>query len=450
MIGGEIVRMAVENSDMGGRLGKACPGSDIIQLGQPCPSPFICIIYATDRASLQRGQNNGEINLLSETGLKLRSMWHTCTQSMDPHIDFDFTAAPIDAATAATWIGKGRKFPSHPEAPASLLKYCQDRLKIPGACRLQLLPDKHLTVDQFLKLHLPPLSNDLVGFESKRWFSCEPPNEDHTSLKWRTIPPKAQVAQLKQAFSQAILDGAQSISDPRYSTSRLPLFAVQFWLEMSDVHNLLKEWQDSSLWVCTLQEKETSSAVDEAGQRLRSLPWKGVVKGSKRSEDLSISALTRLLGVRWINGDLIDAMIQNLQSRLRVDPSLHARIMITNSLLAQQITDAKSRTDFDHPPNWLVRLEENIRCQEQGPTLYFPAHVVAQKHWICFRLDFEKRTISYGMPSALWSLKMLIVSYQVIRLPNVFRSPPIYFANCSGGSQNDLGPVSQKTMQWYI
>ena len=141
--------MAVENSDMGGRPGKACPGSDIIQLGQPCPSPFICIIYATDRASLQRGQNNGEINLLSETGLKLRSMWHTCTQSMDPHIDFDFTAAPIDAATAATWIGKGRKFPSHPEAPASLLKYCRDRLKIPRACRLQLLPDKHLTVDQF-------------------------------------------------------------------------------------------------------------------------------------------------------------------------------------------------------------------------------------------------------------------------------------------------------------
>ena len=314
---------------------------------------------------------------------------------MDHRVDFDFTA-PIDIAT---WIRQGKTFPSGPEVPAGLLEYCQRRLDIPHAHRSQLLPDRDLPVDQFLKLHLPALSNALVNFKPERWFSCEPPNEDFTFLIRHTIPPKPQLAKLKDAFGQAILDGAQSISDPQYHTSRLPLFSIQFWSEMSDIHDIQKQWQDSSLWIRNLAENVTDPGLDEATHQLRSLPWNGVIRGSKPSGDISTSTLTRLLGVRWIDGDLIDAMIQHLQSRLEADTSLRTRIMITNSALMQEIAKAKSPADFDTPRKWLVRLEESIQCRDRGPILYFPAHVSEQQHWICFRINFDTQTLSYGMKS---------------------------------------------------
>jgi hypothetical protein len=189
---------------------------------------------------------------------------------------------------------------------------------------------------------------------------------------------------IKNAFGQALLDSAQSIVNPQYRTSYLPLFAIQIWLEIHNIHDIQKQWQASLLWMDSCPENVPDLALNEAHHRLSNLRWNSTVSGPKPSGKIKSSMLTRLLGVEWINDDLMDIMIHHLQARLEADVELSTYVMITDLAFMREVEKAKSPTQFDSPPQWLIHLEQNIKHQDPQPLFYFPAHITDQHHWICF------------------------------------------------------------------
>lgn len=77
----------------------------------------------------------------------------------------------------------------------------------------------------------------------------------------RNLPPRPFVDKLYSNFRQAILDGMQSVTDPAYAGSRLPLWIICFWVEMWKMHDIYECWRGGLQW---LDQKVTSKSGKEA------------------------------------------------------------------------------------------------------------------------------------------------------------------------------------------
>ncbi|KAJ7161573.1 hypothetical protein C8R46DRAFT_1283814 [Mycena filopes] len=94
-----------------------------------------------------------------------------------------------------------------------------------------MIPAGTLPVLDFVDFKLPHTSSELVYGESRLWFSQDEPTTDPALLTDRSIPPAAVVELLTNKCGQAWLDGAKSITDPRYGndgTDRFPVPSTSF------------------------------------------------------------------------------------------------------------------------------------------------------------------------------------------------------------------------------
>src|SRR6266511_5279015 len=51
----------------------------------------------------------------------------------------------------------------------------------------------------------------------------------------RSIPSKVWIQEMYTQINQAVLDGMQSVEDPQYLGSYLPLWSIGFWKEILDL-----------------------------------------------------------------------------------------------------------------------------------------------------------------------------------------------------------------------
>jgi hypothetical protein len=132
-----------------------------------------------------------------------------------------------------TWINAGKTYPAS-DVPLSVQKARADVISIP-AKYAHLIPSKRLSITDFLKGNFPSQASALISQTGSSSFSQDMPNEDLTHLATRPIPSKVWINALEKAIGQAWFDGKQSIMDVRYKNSRLPLYVLSYWREMSDV-----------------------------------------------------------------------------------------------------------------------------------------------------------------------------------------------------------------------
>src|SRR5690606_25368822 len=91
---------------------------------------------------------------------------------------------------------------------------------------------------------------------------------DVSLLLKHSIPSAWVINKLRNAFGQAWFDGCQSIVDERSrDKARFPLYAIEFWVEMAQVLDGKKAWEESERWFRVEVEKalkgrkKTSPAV---------------------------------------------------------------------------------------------------------------------------------------------------------------------------------------------
>ncbi|KAJ7850892.1 hypothetical protein B0H14DRAFT_3451670 [Mycena olivaceomarginata] len=92
------------------------------------------------------------------------------------------------------WIGKKRVFTSDLPVAVITAKNINAVYKLPAQV-MEMMPHGKLPVIQFAELALPRTSSELVYGESQLWFRDDEPTTDISSLKDRSIPPIAVLAE---------------------------------------------------------------------------------------------------------------------------------------------------------------------------------------------------------------------------------------------------------------
>ncbi|KAJ3007533.1 hypothetical protein NUW54_g3516 [Trametes sanguinea] len=275
------------------------------------------------------------------------------------------------------WIKQEKTYPAR-DVPPVILAARRRILAVPPGHGLLLLPAPELSVTALLQTDLPSQPPRLVFEQASTAFSHDLPTEDLSteSFRLRPIPPLPYLKQLEAAFGQAWFDGAKSVTDFRYKQSRLPLWVLTYWREMSRTLEKRQLWRQASAWLSNSVKGQEASR-ELAGQAeglFDRLAW-GVdlrVLGAATTTE----TLSMLLSDKWLDDEMIDMLVTDIANRALGIPSISATTVVTT--LAFQHSTLK------------VRLMEGAKKR-----LFFPANI-DNCHWIAFCIDFESETISYG------------------------------------------------------
>ena len=294
---------------------------------------------------------------------------------------------------SSEWIGRGKSFT---DVPSYVLAAHQRELQLPESAQTILLaPD--VPVSAFLAVQLPSQPSVLAYQKASSAFSYQDPTESIEAHRFdkRLIPPESYLKELAGLVGQAWLDGAQSIVDERYKHSRLPLHVLTYWQAMSQTISTCNAWNHGVTWAKKQLRRLHLPALEaEFFAALDSTPWNG--------EHCALGAVVatrhyaRLLSHEWISGELIDILFADLQQRL---PS-NSDCAVETLTFSHSATSSFGRAENPQEPGTvLTRYTEHVKAGVLK-RLYFPAHV-NQNHWILFCVDFEKRTLAYGMRNIL-------------------------------------------------
>jgi hypothetical protein len=294
------------------------------------------------------------------------------------------------------WMGK--IYPaSKADEPPELSDFRDAALEIPVVHRKALLPDPSLSVDAFVKLHLPLTQAALISFGAKSWFSKKKPTENVSCLKTRKLPSRKFVAEAEAYLGQALLDGTESIEDPVYKGGGLLMWAIGYWREMYTVAEALETWKKSIAW---LQEYNTKTGaqpdIDQAQTHLYSLAWgeRTLVPGT--STGTTTQSFSTVLSDEMLNTTLVDMMVEHIGAWVRADKTRSDKFEVVSLVFINDIEKASSADDYQkRSPGFLHKLEQRLRGSSK--VLLFPAHLPKRRHFDGFEIDFKERTLAYGM-----------------------------------------------------
>ncbi len=265
-------------------------------------------------------------------------------------------------------------------------------LAIPPHERL-FLPSEDLSITALLQLELPSQPLVLAYEKAQTAFTHLPPTEslNAVSMKSRPIPPSDYIKTLWSAFGQAWFDGAQSVVDFRYKQSRLPLYVITYWDEMSRALQHAKSWKRARGWAMSwLSKLDDGEMLREAvGGVLDSLAWGLGLRALGASS--TVDSLAKLLSDDWLDDCVIDMLVTDLN--LRAPPDSRTEVA-TLAFVFHVIASYGPKARKDPLAGLLQRYAERARTGELR-RLFFPAHL-NNNHWVAFLVDFEDESISYG------------------------------------------------------
>lgn len=312
------------------------------------------------------------------------------------------------------WIGKGRIVPVPDDFPTGLALYLTSLAEIPPDLSGHCMPGERLTVQAFLHFVLPAKVYHIVQAQAKQCFSRSTPNINvKTFIISHTLPPQTLVQNLLKEFNQAVLDGMESVINPEYPDSRFPLWAITFWAQIWNFHDIQEGWRKGLAWLndqlCD-GPPESRHPFTQAHHLTTILRWNEttLIPGAKSNTTSNFASF--LSNNTRMRTSEIEMMFSHLSDQIELDESIESHVRVETLRFWRELDKAKSSKDFNTPSksNFLSRLEDRVRNGEID-YLLFPVYLASEQHWITFKLDFESNELSYG--KFLLSLRNMIMTY---------------------------------------
>jgi hypothetical protein len=147
-------------------------------------------------------------------------------------------------------------------------------MQIPDIYRAKLLLRPELSVKSFLAIDVPTKCTTLVHVTTSKQFTSAAPIADASCLMTWKLPSLEFVTDAAEMVSWALLNGAQSVKDPDYKGSGLPVWAVQYWAEMHQVLAMQALWQGNLDWLNMCSSgSDVQETFDRGRSLLLALPW---------------------------------------------------------------------------------------------------------------------------------------------------------------------------------
>jgi hypothetical protein len=264
-----------------------------------------------------------------------------------------------------------------------LAYYCQSQLEIPLPILQNYFPNKNLQVKALLIYNLPKVTISLVVVKATHCFHTRKPNDDGIQLGQRNIPSEAWVNAMYMQFNQAILDGKQSVEDPQYPGSYLPLWSIGFWRKMQAVVAAQNDWRHATEWLKNEAHSTSPQLRETAHRYAESLRWNEQANISRAGTYTSTHSFTAFLSNNVMMAtDHMNMMFSYLSDRAECDEVTDRFIVIENLCFMHQIEKAKTPNHWDSPSSsFLKRLKEWI-LDKKVLAMVFPVFLADMKHWL--------------------------------------------------------------------
>ncbi|KAH7904197.1 hypothetical protein BJ138DRAFT_1107029, partial [Hygrophoropsis aurantiaca] len=221
----------------------------------------------------------------------------------------------------------------------------------------------------------------------------DPPDQNYTYLKTRSIPSDDFLSKLYATSGQAWLDGAQSIIDPRYNEGRdrLPLWSVNLWRRLSLTIRAQSTWRNCDNWLANSARTAASTLTMASARDLfAALPWDADMGGNCTTLEF-----TRFLGTAWISDELEDMMMTHLIERARRGLTATISVLVGGVAISEAVKRGALRMNYTKRGSPLLYRYEVQIISLGIRKLYFPLHVNGN-HWIAIGIDFQEKAVSYG------------------------------------------------------
>jgi len=226
------------------------------------------------------------------------------------------------------------------------------------------------------------------------FFSKERPN---SIVPWkRPLPSIEVIEEMEAKLDQALLEGAESIVDIRFSgKERYSFWTISDWKWRRRLVEAKGDWQAAEMWLTDVKagrnilDRDLVEDVDEARELLSVLAW---------NEDISIRGaaaktreLSQFLSDRWLNDIAMELMISHLDSRLRARGVSEKGVILKLLAFDATLLSAKDN-DYSH----VVLAGVVTMVKDFGKTDLYFIHNLNGNHWIAVHVDFTKKLIEIG------------------------------------------------------
>jgi hypothetical protein len=247
---------------------------------------------------------------------------------------------------------------------------------------------------------LPGFDPTLAGVDVHQFFSSiECTTRDVASdFLERSIPPLALSSRLLDEFNQALLDGAKSVCDPRFS-GNLPCWVLTYWHNLGHAVASKEKWSMACHWLAQRGhdsgDEELSLAVNETSCALQTLGWNMDLRGPVAF--LQTSDPANFLASTPMKGRFVDAMVNGISHQIQLDSQLRKSTVVEELTFASTLRyDSKrwSQYMFDRGFTRLRQLGDSL-SNEELEYIIFPIDINGA-HWTVFLVDVKAGEICYG------------------------------------------------------
>jgi hypothetical protein len=291
--------------------------------------------------------------------------------------------------TAHQWINRGKKFPlTILSTPCALQQLCAAVLTVPEKILALSIPPEDISVEDLTNFSVPGISwwnyEGSITFQKGLPTSEIPPATE--------LPPMIDVKVLRDKFGQALLDGKCSIFDPRFKDTLLPLWTIELWWQLHQVHARKRQWEGAHRWLRGLANTNLDADIfREAENQLCKFPANSYLRGPAAHSGRRTHSLMHLLSdSMWLSEPIIDVMVANLVSRLDQD---QCDFIIASTDFSDALLSATSISYHEKPHSKLLEFENTAKKYRY---LCAPVHLRLASHFIAFEIDFHSRTFRYG------------------------------------------------------
>jgi hypothetical protein len=284
------------------------------------------------------------------------------------------------------------------------------QLKIPPDVKDSILPNKNISIVDFLQFPLPDVAatSPSIGQPKSFYSTLYPTITDPEIIQKILLPPLPILERLSQIIDLAntrsiICQHASSLQDGA-AGHRLPIWVLTFWREVARIWPLKKKWVLARETLETRKTDETRTHTNETkmlisqvGSALACIPWSGNIKGFPG--DVPTEYLTRYMTDDWLTDEHENQMLHLLERELA--RSGHSDgIHVAETFLITRLLEIYRHPDRDEHyataknNAWLRRWG-----QELGTGVLDKLVAIVnldQNHWVSVVIDAPSSRILYG------------------------------------------------------
>jgi hypothetical protein len=269
---------------------------------------------------------------------------------------------------------------------------------IPLEIQGEILPNKNLSVIDFLKSPLPAVARSPITNPDEYLSPLSPTITSIKEIKSIPTPPPTVLDKLIRSPN---ITSSQSVLCPHtvgLTSERLPIWILDYWNQVAHIRPVKVKWgaaeDNLQIQMCNKTSQDTKPLIIQVYNALACLAWSVNIKGFWAS--ITSDYLTPYFTKEWFSDEQENQMLYLLQQQVWREKSRDG-IDITDTFFIKRLIEVfQEKEEYATKPAyaWIRK-----KGRELSTGVYETLATIAnidENHWVAVVLDFTGSRIQYG------------------------------------------------------